>query len=192
MAWLYHGSPVEGIRRLRAGSRLHGTGEPVLYLTDSPAYALFYIWDVGRTGYPCKHVTAWLDGGIAQYEEQFAGQLAAFYQGAAGWLYRVERTPEMLPVPGREGLFSAPADTPVAGADFIPDVYAALEEQAQEGRARIWRFTERTPEKQAELTGMIAQAIAQNGFYRGRPEEGFFRRYFADAWERAQEAGHGA
>lgn len=192
MAFLYHGSAVGGIRRLRAGSRPHGGGGPVLYLTDSPAYALFYIWDQRRTGYRYKHITAWLEGGQAQYEEQFDGQLAAFYQGAAGWLYRVEPTPEMRPLPGRAGLFAAPGDAPVAGAAFVPDVYAALLEEESQGRARLWRFGERPPEKREELTARIAQVIAQNGFYRGREEEGFFRQYFPAAWERAQEAGHGA
>ncbi len=191
MEYLYHGSAVQGIESLRASSALHGTGERVVYLTDSVPYALFYIWDEKHTGFQYKHITAWLEDGLAQYEEQFAGQLAAFYQGAAGWLYRVERTPEMRPVEGREGLFSVLEDTSVADAEYIPDVYAALLEQEVQGKAKIWRFSERSPEKQKELTGMVAQAIAQNSFYPGKEEAAFFQRFFPDAWQAARKWGTG-
>ena len=71
---LYHGSAAKGIRTLEAGSLLHGTGQRVVYLTDSLAYALFYLWDEAHVGWPQKHVTAWVEAGLAQYEEQFAGQ----------------------------------------------------------------------------------------------------------------------
>lgn len=185
MEYLYHGSAVGGIRRLRAGSVLHGTDRRAAYLTGSAAYALFYIWDERRAGFPKKHVTAWVADGLAQYEEQFEGQLAAFYQGAAGWLYRVERTAEMGAVQGRESLFYAPGGADVAGAAFIPDVYAALLEEEARGRAKIWRFSQRPAEKREELTAMMARLIAENGFFRGKEEEGFYRRYFREAWQRA-------
>lgn len=187
MEYLYHGSAVEGIRRLRAGSVLHGTDRRVVYLTDSLAYALFYIWDSAHVGWTQKHVTAWVGDGLAQYEEQFPGQLEAFYQGAKGWLYRVERTEEMGPVPGRESLLYAPEGAEVAQAEFIPDVYQALMEQERLGRMRVRRFLERPQEEREELTGRIAQVLVQNEGYRGREEAGFYQRYFPEAWAQAQE-----
>lgn len=188
--YLYHGSPAAGIERLRAGSKLHGSGEPVLYLTDNPAYAMLYIWDFERA--PCKHVTAWISGGRARYEEQFSGQLEAFYGGVEGWLYRVERTPDMVSVEGREGLFAALGDQPAAGGGFIPDVYRGLLERERLGDLKVLRFTERTPAEQAELTGRIASFIGANGFFGGREEAGFYRRYFREAWEMAGGLTNGA
>lgn len=185
MTYLYHGSAVEGIEALRAGSLLHGTGQRVAYLTDSLPYALFYIWDEGHVGWPQKHVTAWVEGGIARYEEQFSGQLAAFYKGAKGWLYLVERTPKMQPMEGREALFYAPGGAAVAEARFIPDVYEALLEQERQGRLEVRRFTERTPAEQEELTERIAQYLSQSGICQDRAEAGFDRRYFPESWARA-------
>lgn len=187
--YLYHGSAVGGIQSLRAGSILHGTGERVLYLTDSAPYALFYIWDENRTGFSYKHITAWLKDGLAQYEEQFPGQLEAFYRGASGWLYRVERTREIQLVEGREGLFCALGDTAVAEAAFVPDVYEALLAHEAKGRAKLWRFEERPPEKREELMERAAQWIARNGFFPGREEAAFFRQYFPEAWLRAESLG---
>lgn len=188
MEYLYHGSAVGGITKLRANSVLHGTQRRVLYLTDSIPYALFYIWDPRRTGFQYKHITAWLEAGQANYEEQFPGQLQAFYQGASGWLYRVEKTPEMEEVKGREGLFCASEETPTA-AEPIPDVYEALLSYEAVGQVKIWHFAQRPPEKQEELTQRIAQCLAQNAFYQGREEAGFYRRFFPEAWERAERMG---
>lgn len=187
--YLYHGSAVEGIRTLRAGSALHGTGEKAAYLTDHAAYALFYIWDAGHVGWTQKHVTAWVEDGTAWYEEQFLDQLAAFYQGAAGWLYRVEYTPEIQPVKGREALFYAPGGAAVNGAEYIPDVYEALMEEERRGRMKVRRFRERTRKEQEELTGRIARYLRENGMLRGREEAGFYRRYFGEAWKLAELLG---
>lgn len=187
MNYLYHGSSIEGIEALRAQSLLYGGGQRVVYLTDEPAYALFYIWDTGRTGYGRKHVTAWIEDGTAWYEEQFAGQLKAFYQGASGWLYLVERGPDALAVEGREGLFAVPGDAPVAEARYVPDVYGALQEQERQGRLKVLRFEERPREKREELTERTAQWIVQNDFFPEGEEAGFFRRYFPEAWKRGEQ-----
>ena len=83
MDYLYHGSAVPGITALEARSTLHGTDKQIVYLTDSIPYALLYIWDGARSGSPVKHVTAWVEGGAARYEEQFPHQLERFYQGVS-------------------------------------------------------------------------------------------------------------
>ena len=182
---LYHGSAAKGIRTLEAGSLLHGTQQRVVYLTDNLAYALFYLWDEAHVGWPQKHVTAWVEAGLAQYEEQFAGQLEAFYRGASGWLYRVEPGPLARPVEGREGMFYVPEGTAVAEARIIPDVYEALAEQERLGRLKVWRFAQRTPQEREELTWRVARHLAANGLFEGRQVAGFFQRYFPEAWEQA-------
>ena len=85
MPSLYHGSAQGGLTELKAFSSLHGRGDRVLYLTDCVPYALFYIWDGARLGSGRKHVTGSVRQGRAWYEEQFPGQLEAFYEGASGW-----------------------------------------------------------------------------------------------------------
>lgn len=192
MEYLYHGSGTGGLEVLQARSTLHGAGDQVVYLTDCVPYALFYIWDAALVGCGRKHVTGSMRRGYAWYEEQFPGQLKAFYAGASGWLYRVEHNPDMEPMAGRGGLFYARRDVPVAGVEFIPDVYKALLGWEAQGELEVSRFEDRAPAEQAELTERIAQMIAQNGFYQGRPEAGFYRRYFREAWALAERMDHGA
>ena len=104
---LYHGSACGDITALEPRSRLHGTDTQVVYLTDSPAYALFYLWNAQRTGTHAKHVTGGIRDGVAFYEEQFPGQLEAFYKGVSGWLYELSDAPTIRPVPDRPRLFYA-------------------------------------------------------------------------------------
>ena len=186
MEYLYHGSAVSGIQSLEARSTLHGTDRRIVYLTDNAPYALFYIWDEGLTGSPVKHVTAWVKDGAAHYEEQFPHQLERFYSGASGWLYRTPRG-DAQAVEGREGLFYREGNAPVE-AEYVPDVYQALLRWEAAGRLRVLRFTEQAPERQDEITGLIAQVIVRSGFYR---EDGvqrrFMKTYFPQAWERAEE-----
>lgn len=185
---LYHGSSVAGITALAARSRLHSTDKQVVYLTDSVPYALFYIWDAARTGYSGKHVTGGLRDGIALYEEQFPDQLRTFYQGVAGYLYRIPFTADTQPVANRPGLFYREGSAPVAGVEYIPDVYEALLQYEAAGQLRVLRYTEQTAARQAELTAMIATAIRQNDDFANDPErQRFMQRYFPDVWRLAHE-----
>lgn len=102
---LYHGSNISNIKKLKANSKLHGTDDFVAYATTNIPYALFFIWDEAITGYSGKHVTGWIKNGIAFYEEQFPNQLKAFYQGATGFLYRLEETEELKKVTNREDMY---------------------------------------------------------------------------------------
>lgn len=81
---LYHGSSVSDIDVLVPRSALHLSNERVVYLTSSIPYALVYIWDQQKTGSSKKWVTCWQSKGITYYEEQFPGQLRAFYEGVEG------------------------------------------------------------------------------------------------------------
>ena len=189
MPSLYHGSAQGGLTELKAFSSLHGRGDRVLYLTDCVPYALFYIWDGARLGSGRKHVTGSVRQGRAWYEEQFPGQLEAFYEGASGWLYRVEPASGAEPLAGREALFYAQGDQPVAGAAFIPDVHRVLLDWEARGMLEVSRFEDRTLAVQEELTGRIAQMIAQNSFYQGKPEADFYRRFFREAWALAERGG---
>ena len=186
MEYLYHGSSVAGITGLEPRGRLHGTDKHVVYLTDNIPCALFYIWDGKRIGYGEKHVTGGIRNGIAFYEEQFPGQLAAFYQGASGYLYHIPMSPAVRPLEGREGLFYSPEPMAPIQAEYVPDVYQALLEWESRGRLEVRRYADQPAARRDELVELIARSIVQEDFCRNDPARAaFLRRYFAAAWERA-------
>ena len=183
---LYHGSVTPGIVALEPRSRLHGTEQQVVYLTDCAPYALFYIWDEQKHGGAGKHVTAWIKDGIAHYEEQFPDQLQAFYQGVSGWLYTAEESCRAQLMPGRQNLYYVPGMVKVCAAEFVPDVYERLLEYEQAGMLAVRRFREQTRERQAELTAMMTTAVVRSGFFAGDPvQRAFMRKYFMQAWQQA-------
>lgn len=183
-----HGSNIPGITTLEPRSRLHGTGEPVLYLTDNIPYALFYLWDAQHTGCDVKHVTGWLHDGQAWYEEQFPNQLQAFYEGVSGYLYTVEDSAAIHPVEGRESLYYTATPLTVAKAVHIPDVYAALCAYEKQGTLHVRRYLDQTAQRQQELTGLITQALVQANFYEDNPsQQAFMRRYFGASWALAEQ-----
>jgi len=183
--YLYHGSAVGGITALEARSKLHGAERRVVYLTDNIPYALFYVWDEGRTGYAGKHVTGWVKNGVAYYEEQFPHQMEEFYRGVPGWLYRAPKGPEIRAVEGRESLFYSPIDTPVK-AEYRSDVYEEFLRFEAAGKLKVLRYLEQTKERQAELIALIAEAIARADFFQeDEAQRAFMKRYFSKAWERA-------
>lgn len=186
MEYLYHGSAIAGIRALEARSTLHGTDRRVVYLTDCIPYALFYVWDEKHTGCAGKHVTGWVKGGVAHYEEQFPHQLETFYRGVSGYLYRTPRDVNTHGVEERESLFYREGDAPV-DAEYVPDVYEALLRHETAGELKVLRYTEQTQQRQNELIDLIAEAIVRADFFRNDPSQrAFMERYFSAAWEKAQ------
>ena len=186
--YLYHGSITPGITTLHARSRLHGTDQLVVYLTDSAPYALFYIWDAARTGYSVKYVTGGFRDDRAFYEEQFPDQLKTFYQGVSGYLYQIRRTGEAQPVANRAGLFSHAGEAPVADVICIPDVYEALLEYETAGQLQVLRYNDQSDTRKAELTRMIALFIRRSNDFTNDPEQQqFMQKHFAESWRLAHE-----
>lgn len=184
MRYFYHGSNIPGITALQARSKLRHSDEKVVYLTDCLPYALFYIWDAEHNGYHGKYVTAWVKDGVACYEEQFSQQLRTFYHGVAGHLYCVQESPDIKPVDGRENLYYASADVEVTKVEQIPDVYEALMQYEAAGKAKILRFHDQSPQRQRELTDLIASAIARANFFENDPpQRDFMKKHFPAAWE---------
>lgn len=184
----YHGSITPGITTLEPRSRLHTTGQSVIYLTDSIPYALFYLWDAQHNRCDVKHVTGWLQQGAAWYEEQFANQLQTFYQGVTGCLYTVADHPAIRPVEGRESLYYAAEPLAIAGTEHIPDVYAALLDCEKQGTLHVRRYLDQPPARQQELIDLIAQALLKADFYADQPQQqAFMRRHFHLAWAKAEQ-----
>lgn len=102
-------------KNARTLSAFHGTGGFALYLTGNLSYALVYIWDVEKAGARVKHITCGILRGVVYCEERFANQLEEFYGGVAGYVYRVENTPDFAPVSGREDMFYSSRSASVKG-----------------------------------------------------------------------------
>lgn len=183
--YLFHGSVNPDIQLLRAQSPLHGDAQQkVVYLTESEPYALFYIWDAAHNLKEEKHVTCRLHGGVVYYEEQFEGQLRAFYEGVSGWMYRIKRTSGMQPVDGREGMWVCPQDVVPEDRVFIPDVYAQIERCIEEGRVAVTRMPD---DMRALLRQHLTGLILEKGLLK-TPESDdarFYRTFFPDSWSDA-------
>lgn len=184
---IYHGSAVPALTELRPLSVLHGSDEKVVYLSSSVPYTLLYIWDAEKTQYSHKWVTGWVEDGITYYEEQFPGQLKAFYAGVRGYVYSVLKNGDVQTLPHREDLFYSRNPIRIYRVTEIPDVYQALLEYERAGKFRVLRFEDASGEKQVELTDRIAAYITENRLPEQDSEEArFMKRYFAQAWEKAK------
>ncbi len=182
---LYHGSAIPALTELLPLSALHGSDGKVVYLSSSIPYALLYIWDAEKTQYSNKWVTGWVKDGSTYYEEQFPGQLKAFYGGVRGYVYSVLKSGDVLPLPHREDLFCSKTPIRVCRVTEIPDVYQALLEYERAGKFCVLRYENASKEKQMELTDRIAAYITQNNLPEQDSEESrFMKRYFVQAWEK--------
>ena len=185
--FIHHGSAIPSLNELKPLSKLHNTEKNVVYMSSSVPYVLLYIWDSVKTQSSRKYVTGWLKDGVAYYEEQFPGQLKAFYEGVRGYVYSVAQSDNVQIVQQREGMFYSELPVSVYCTTEIPDVYQELLRYEREGLFRVFRYEEASAEKQTELTERIATFIAKDGMIdRDDEQSRFMKRYFADAWEQAQ------
>lgn len=193
MTKLYHASSVSGIDTLKALSSLHGSPEKkVVYLTESLPYSLFYIWDSGHNKKPGKHVTCWLKDGIVYYEEQFPGQLRAFYKGVKGYVYSVHASESCERMPNRESMWFSRSDMKVEASVLIEDVYAEIMRYVQLGQIKVISFDEVPKEKIRPLYDHMAQDILARGLL-NQPDCAdavFYRTYFPAVWKSAVRQNH--
>lgn len=188
MNFLYHGSAFADIHIIKAESALHGTDHTkVVYLTDNLPYSLFYIWDSKHNIKKGKHVTAWIKDGVVYYEEQFRGQLEAFYKGVSGYVYCVERSEQFKPVNNREAMWFCETDAPVQKVYCISDVYSEILNYAKDGKVKIMNFDDVSKERIADLYSIITQRIIKNGLLNNEDLEDarFYQTFFKKAWDDA-------
>ena len=188
MNYLYHGSVIANIHIIKAESTLHGTDNTkVFYLTDNLPYSLFYIWDSSHNIKRNKHVTAWIKDGIVYYEEQFEGQLKAFYKGVSGYVYCVESNENFKPVENRESMWFSETDSAVFKTFIISDVYSEIMKYANEGKVKIINFDEVSKERITDLYNIITQRIIKSGLLNNTDstDAKFYQTYFSKAWNDA-------
>ena len=177
MSMYYHGSNMPDIDELKCGGRDHA-----VYLTHSRAYALLYIRDRD-----VDYVTAGFRAdGTLVYEEWFPGQLEQLYRGQSGWLYSCTEAPHF--VPGRaRGIVLSHVPVPVAGCEFIADVYAELQEALREGRIMRLAYEMLAPERKKEMyDGMVClfQKMDRQTVHPKKID--FYKRNFPAAWAEAR------
>lgn len=188
--YLFHGSHASGIEILHANSKLHGTGDTmVVYLTENPVYALFYIWDAEHNKRTGKYVTCFIKNGKVYYEEQFPGMLKVFYQGVSGYLYCIPHTEDFGQVEGREGMWYSLKDAGVEDVRYIPDVYDELMKYEKEGKLEVISYEKVAPERIRDLYEFIARKLVDNGIIKqpSCEEAVFYQTYFEPVWKMALE-----
>ncbi len=188
MNYLYHGSVIANIHIIKAESTLHGTDNTkVFYLTDNLPYSLFYIWDSSHNIKRNKHVTAWIKDGIVYYEEQFEGQLKAFYKGVSGYVYCVESNKNFKPVENRESMWFSETDSAVFKTFIISDVYSEIMKYANEGKVKIINFDEVSKERITDLYNIITQRIIKSELLNNTnsTDAKFYQTFFEKAWNNA-------
>ena len=189
--FLFHGSFASGIETVHANSKLHGTEDTtVVYLTANPAYALFYIWDAAHNKRSGKYVTCFIKNGKVYYEEQFPGQLKAFYQGVSGYLYCIEHTKDFARVEGWEDMWYSENDAEIAEVRFIPDVYEELMKYEREGKFEVISYEKVAPERIQDLYNYMARKLVNNGIVKQPDceEAVFYQAYFEPVWRMALES----
>lgn len=171
---LYHGSSTGGITALHPGVSNHG--KPYVYLTDSPTLALLYAHNpIARPG---GFFTYWFDkAGLLHYDEYFPDQTRRLYQSHSGWVYTAEDN-HFSQLDKMPWVYLAEGEVPVAHADFIPDLYAALLEAEAAGKLVLHRY-EDIPEKQREIHRRVARPSADEPADYVR----FLREYMPEVFE---------
>ncbi len=188
--YLFHGSHASGIETLHANSKLHGTEDTmVVYLTESPAYALFYIWDAEHNKRTGKYVTCFIKNGKVYYEEQFPGMLKAFYKGVSGYLYCISHTEDFARVEGWEDMWYSQKDAEIAETRYIPDVYEELMKYEREEKLEVISYEKVAPERIKDLHEYMAKKLVNNGIVKQLDceEAVFYQTYFEAVWRMALE-----
>lgn len=174
---LYHGSTVSGLEVLRPVSR-DAQGRPVLFLTDSFPYSLFYLRDREIDFVTCGVG----QDGIVRYDEKFPDQLKRMYQGRAGYVYETEGPAQ----PGRcPWIWLGREEARVTGVRFIPDAYEAIREEMEKGTVSVLFYEELTEEQKRINHAGVCHYLRH--FPLNPAQEIFYRQNFPQAW---QECGY--
>lgn len=174
---LFHGTTEAGIEILRAESH-DKQGNAVVYLTDNWTYSLFYIRDR-----KIDFVTCGVDEqGIVHYDEKFKDQLKILYQGRPGYIYATEQDAQ----PSRiNGIYTVQGQVKVTNAEYVPDVYEAIQREIELGHVELLLYEALTEEQKLLNHQGIVHMIDHVSM---NPEkEAFVREYFPDAWEEAKK-----
>ena len=148
---LYHASQTPGIQTLEP--RIFNDGTPRIYFSDKRENVLVYLSNaVEKT---CRedgfaHAGKWqkwasygfTKDGRLHFEEYYENALEDTYKGVSGYIYSVERSDAMKPLPNIPNASYAETPVPVLSCEFVPDAMEAILDTERAGKIVITRYAE--------------------------------------------------
>ena len=148
---LYHASQTPGIETLEP--RVSNDNVPRVYFSDKPENTLVYLSNavekICRENH-FSHVGKWqkwasygfTKDGLLRFEEYYENALEDTYKGVSGYLYAVERSDAIKPLPNIRNAYYAEVPLPVVSCTFVPDAMEAMLEAERAGKIVITRYSE--------------------------------------------------
>lgn len=109
-----------------------------------------------------------------------------FYKGVSGYLYCIEKGLNISAVEDKESLYYSETDIIADYADYISDIYCELMKYEAAGKFKLLRFNKQPKERQDMLINKSADIITKSDFFKNDEAKlSFYKKYFTEAWERA-------
>lgn len=185
MDYFFHGSYIRNLKLLQPFSKSHNTiKKPVVYLTKSYLYALFYIWNR-----PFKWVTFDIDeNGIVNFTEQFENQLYEFYHGISGCIYKCDINNPFIYLTHMNNVYNSEKPVPITGCSMVDDVYFEILKGEKDGLIRVKRFDKLKNDELEEISKTTIRAIHMQKLLLSNSEMAdFVKEKFPDEWECASK-----
>ena len=174
----YHGSPQGGLTILCPKETLYFKKPRQVCMTTLLPMALLYLVR------HFEYTYGYTKDGQLYYEEYFPDALLEIYGGKAGWLYSCE--PKDMKTTAIPKEVVSDIAVPVKTAVYLPDVYAALQEQAALGRIRLITYENLSDASRDWIIKAEAQEIRSRRLWEEEtPMAGYYRRHYPQGWELA-------
>ena len=148
---LYHASQTPGITTLEP--RISNDGTPRIYFSDKRENVLVYLSNaIEKT---CRedgfvHTGKWqkwasygfMEDGRLRFEEYYENALSDTYAGVSGYIYAVQTSARVKPLPNIRNAFYSETPMSVSSCTFVSDAMEAMLEAEREGKIVITRFSE--------------------------------------------------
>ncbi|HBL84510.1 MAG: hypothetical protein A2Y17_06410 [Clostridiales bacterium GWF2_38_85] len=155
----YHGSPIANITELGTRSFTHDEiKSSMVYLTQSRAYALFYIRDLDVNYVTCDMTKE----GYVRYYERFSEQLKTLYRDRSGYLYKCVDNGGFEQTPTRN-VWVSKNPVIIESVEFIPDVYKEILKYEETGDIKVIRYEILTDEEKQDVYEMIVCSLYKSG-----------------------------
>jgi hypothetical protein len=119
----------------------------------------------------------------------FSGALEFLYKGLSGYIYRCVGDYDINPDSGVLTCATSQNIVPVAGCEYINDVYQKIIEYERQGRFIYERFEERPPSAHARIREIILNQIKRVDLLKN-PDHAYYKFFedkFPEYWKEAME-----
>ena len=184
----YHGTTKAGLIELQPfASPYSNLNEPVVYLTTSKQLALHYIWNIEKLEIKMPMLDIRKDG-VLVFQEMFSGALEYFYKELSGYIYHCVGD---YPINDTTGVLTCATSTtpvPVAGYEFVNDVYQKILEYQEQGRFIYERYETLPQYRYDIIRGIIMRDIKRENMLNtpSNPKYKFYQDKFPQYWREAE------